>query len=88
MSTAIPGTEPPPTEEPVIPCCERVPEGGLCEWIEPQCDFLAEEDRKKMVWTNKICDEVHPDDMEEIVLRFRMYKAQQKRMLYQRVSDI
>ncbi len=53
--------------------------------MEPQCDALAEEDRKSFVWDDEFCDEVHPDDMAEIQERFQMYKDMLKRQKFARV---
>ncbi len=81
--TSLP-SEVAPTEEPEIPCCIRA--DGLCEWVEPECEFLDEEDRKSLVWDDKICNEIHPDDMDEIRKRYMLYKLQQKMIDYARVS--
>ena len=74
---------PVPTEPPEPPCCERA--NGLCEWIEPECEALSEEDRKRFIWDDEYCDEVHPDDMEEIQERLQMYKDMLKRQKFARV---
>ena len=86
MVTVPPSLQPEVTEEPEeVPCCERTPEPGLCEWDEPQCDFLPEEDRK-LPWDNHTCEEIHPDDIEVVVLRYRLYLAQQKRIRNMKVG--
>ena len=85
MTTAFPGMEAEPTVEPEIPCCLRVPEGGLCDWVEPECEYLDEDDRKKSVWSDKVCDEIHPDDMVIFVKRYRLFKEMQKRILFLKV---
>jgi len=61
-------------------CCE--PLNGLCDWVEPECDYLDEDERKKFVWDNQTCDEIHPDDLSEIVFRFDLFKAMEKKMLF------
>lgn len=71
------------TQEEEPPCCST--KGGLCEWVEPPCEFLSEDDRKKTVWDDVTCNAIHPDDMKEIAWRYGLYKAQQKRILYARV---
>ena len=65
-------------------CCERA--NGLCEWLEPPCPYLAEEDRKIYAWDNKTCFEIHPDDMAEIRERFDWYNLAKKNVLYANVS--
>ena len=71
-------------EEDAPPCCST--KGGLCAWIEPPCEFLSEDDRKKQVWDDAMCNALHPDDLKEIAWRYGLFKAQQKRMLFARVS--
>ena len=79
---SIPETDPSEEEE---KCCERA--GGLCEWIEPNCTALSEDDRKSMAWDNKTCFEIHPDDMAEIKQRFEWYKLAKKNQLYAQVRN-
>ncbi len=85
-TTTAPLTTPLPTEPPEPPCCERV--NGLCQWIEPECEALDEDDRKRFIWTEEFCDEIHPDDMAIIQERFQMYKDMLKRQKYARVSTM
>ena len=77
--TTLPG----PTEPPEPPCCERV--NGLCEWVEPPCEFLDENDRKDKPWDDDDCDEQHPDDIDIFQERFQMYKDMLKRQKFARV---
>ena len=86
-SPTTPGTTtvPVPTETPEPPCCERV--NGLCEWIEPECEHLDENDRKNKLWTDDECDEIHPDDISAIQERFQMYKDMLKRQKFARVRN-
>ena len=79
ITTALPVA----TKPPELSCCEKA--NGLCEWIEPECDALDEDDRKKTVWDEDYCDEIHPDDMAEIQERFQMYNEMQKRQKFARV---
>ena len=58
----------------------------MCEWVEPSCQTVDEEDRKTEIWDEFICDEIHPDDMKIYRERFEQSKRAAKLTKYERVS--
>ena len=63
-------------------------EAGLCEWIEPSCQAIDDDDRKKDVWDEFICDEIHPDDMKIFRERFEQSKRAKKLTKYEQVLTL
>lgn len=82
--TGPPGTEEEEEEEEEdIPCCVRV--NGLCEWVEPSCQAIDEEDRKRDIWDEFICDEIHPDDIKLFQERFDQFNRAKKLLKFEKV---